>query len=98
MTYYTEIWKSRQKKTKSEVLGERRYWKKGIRRTENLKDKKDAHETVHKRATKKIIGIQSYFFYRPEVVKICQNFILLFNFFYFRSTFLQFLEYGTVIQ
>ena len=79
MTYYIGNRKSSGKNEKRS-FGRATLLKKGIRRTENLKDKKDAHETVHKRATRKIIGIQSFFFCGPEVVKIFTTFSVLIEF------------------
>ena len=60
MTYYTEIWKRSGRKRKA------KFWESDViekknRKTENCKvkeRKKRGLKTVHKRATRKIIGIR----------------------------------------
>ena len=59
MTYYTEIRKSigeNERRSFERVTLLRK--KIGTRIIEIIKDEKDADETVHKRATKKIIGFR----------------------------------------
>ena len=58
MTYYIEIRKSRRRKRWAKFLGERRYWKKEHRKLNSERAKKDADKTVHKRATRVIMGIR----------------------------------------
>ena len=76
MTYYTDIWKrgGRERKAKfweSDVIEKKKIV---TRKTKERKDEKDAGKTVHKRSTRKVMGIRSIFFCRPEAVKIFTTF------------------------
>ena len=62
MTYYTEIWKSSGRKRKAKFWESAVIEKKKIvtRKTKERKDEKDAGKTVHKRSTRKIMGIRFF--------------------------------------
>ena len=77
MTYYNKIQKRRRRKRKAKSWESNVTEEKKIvtRKTKERKDEKDAGKTVHKRSTRKIMGIRYIFFCRPEAVKIFTIFL-----------------------